>query len=52
MTIKGHNDPDGNVGAILASFSNGVDTDESWQCAKMDECNSGDCESEANWEQA
>jgi hypothetical protein len=30
---------------ILASFSNNVVTDESWQCANMDGCISSDCES-------
>ena len=50
VTVKAHNDP-GNVGAILASFSNGVVTDDSWQCANMDECtlNNSEC---ANWQKA
>ena len=48
VTIKAHNDP-GDVGAILASFSNDVVTDESWECAK---CNSENCNSTASWEQA
>ncbi|CAB4007984.1 Hypothetical predicted protein, partial [Paramuricea clavata] len=43
VTIKVYND--GGKGAILASFSNKVVTDGSWECAVMDRCISSDCES-------
>ncbi len=49
VTIKAHNDPDNNVGGILASFSNNVVTDESWQCADM---SSWPAVTNASWEQA
>ena len=49
VVIKAHNDP-GNVGGILASFSNGVITNnESWQCADMSSCNSASCERIPKW---
>ncbi len=47
VIIKAHNDP-GYVGGILASFSNGVVTNESWQCANMRSCDS-DCEGNPEW---
>ena len=50
VTIKARNPSD--VGGILASFSNGVVTDESWQCADMSSCHSACCESDPNWRQA
>ncbi len=49
VVIKAHNDP-GNVGGILASFSNGVVTNnESWQCADMSSCKSASCEHKLEW---
>jgi hypothetical protein len=51
VIIKARNDPR-DVGAILASFSNGVLTDESWECANMGSHNSADCESEPEWHNA
>ena len=51
VTIKGGNDP-GNVGGILASFSNGVVTDDTWQCADMSLCTTGKCESPVTWQDA
>jgi hypothetical protein len=38
VTIKAHNDV-GNVGGILASFSNRVVTNASWQCVDMSKSN-------------
>ena len=51
VTIKGDNDP-GSVGGILASFSNGVVTDGTWQCADMSSCTTTDCENSVTWEGA
>jgi hypothetical protein len=51
VIIKALNDP-GNVGGILASFSNGVVTDESWECANMSSHESGNCGSEPKWHKA
>ena len=51
VTIKGDNDP-GNVGAILASFSNGVVTDGTWQCADMSSCTTTECEHSVTWQDA
>ena len=51
VTIKGGNDPN-NVGGILASFSNDVVTDDTWQCADMSLCTSGECESPVTWKDA
>ena len=51
VTIKARNVADGNVGAILASFSNNVVTDETWQCS-----NRGDysyhVNNDSNWQAA
>ncbi len=47
VVIKAHNGPN-SVGGILASFSNGVVTNESWQCADMSSCNSN-CEHNPKW---
>ena len=53
ITIKAHNDPGpDDKGGLLASFSNHVVTDESWQCADMSSCTSAYCESVATWQQA
>ena len=53
VTIKAHNDhgPD-DKGGLLASFSNHVVTDETWQCADMGSCTPAHCESVAKWKQA
>ena len=40
VTIEAHNDNDENVGGILASFSNRVVTNASWQCIDMSKSNS------------
>jgi hypothetical protein len=50
VKIKANNA--GHVGGILASFSNGVLTDESWECADMSSCNSKNCDSKPKWRQA
>ena len=47
VTIKAHND--GGNGGILASFSNKVVTDGSWECADMRSCTAADC---APWTKA
>ena len=47
VTVKAHNS--NGKGGILASFSNGVVTDKSWQCADMSLCTSKDC-SRATWQ--
>lgn len=49
VTIKGVNDP-GSAGGILASFSNGVVTDVTWQCAEIG--NATECENSITWEDA
>ena len=51
VTIKGDNDPE-DVGAILASFSNGVVTDGTWQCADMSSCTTTECENSVIWQAA
>ena len=50
VTIKGNNSK--GVGAILASFSNGVVTDGTWQCADMSSCTTTDCENSVTWQGA
>ena len=50
VTIKGDN-PAG-PGGILASFSNGVVTDGTWQCADMSSCTTTDCENSVTWQGA
>ncbi len=55
VTIKAHNDKGlQDVGGILASFSNNVVTDESWNCTDMIMCprENSDCEGLANWQPA
>ena len=42
----------GNVGGILASFSNGVLTDATWQCADMSSCITVECENSVKWQSA
>ena len=42
----------GGVGGILASFSNGVVTDGTWQCANMRPCTAVQCESSVTWQNA
>ena len=51
VTIKGGNDPN-NIGGILASFSNGVLTDGTWQCADVSSCASVECENSVTWQDA
>ena len=48
VTVKAHNSH--GMGGILASFSNNVVTDGSWQCADMSWCNTKDCR--VKWERA
>ena len=50
ITVKGNNT--GYVGGILASFSNGVLTDSTWQCADMSSCASVECENSVTWQDA
>ena len=50
VTIKAQNPR--HKGGILASFSNDVVTDKSWECANMSSCDSAGCESNPNWLQA
>ena len=50
VTIKGDNSVAG--GGILASFSNGVVTDGTWQCADMSSCTTTDCENSVTWQGA
>ena len=50
VTIEGVN-PDGE-GGILASFSNGVLTDGTWQCADMSSCTTTDCKNPVTWQGA
>ena len=50
VTIKGDNP--GSVGGILASFSNGVVTDGTWQCADMSSCTTVECENSVIWHDA
>ena len=50
VTIKGDNDPN-DVGGILASFSNGVVTDDTWQCAQIGSC-TNKCEDSVTWKDA
>ena len=50
VTIKGDNA--GGPGGILASFSNGVVTDGTWQCADMILCATTDCENSVTWQGA
>ena len=42
----------GDVGGILASFSNGVVTDGTWQCADMSPCTAVECEDSVTWHNA
>ena len=51
VTIKGDNGP-GSPGGILASFSNGVVTDGTWQCADMSSCTTTECENSVTWQGA
>ena len=51
VTIKGDNGP-GSPGGILASFSHGVVTDGTWQCADMSSCTTTDCENSVTWQGA
>ena len=53
LIIKAQNDP-GNVGGILASLSNNVVTDVSWECADMKGCQTScsDGSSEPEWRRA
>ena len=51
VTIKG-DDRLGGVGAILASFSNGVVTDGTWQCADLSSCTTTECENSVTWQGA
>ena len=50
VTIKGGDI--GGVGAILASFSNGVVTDGTWQCANINSCTTTECENSVAWQDA
>ena len=50
VTIKGDNL--GGEGGILASFSNGVVTDGTWQCADMSSCATTECENSVTWQGA
>ena len=50
VTIKGDNP--GGWGGILASFSNGVVTDGTWQCADMSSCTTTDWENSVTWQGA
>ena len=50
VTIKGDNT--GGPGGILASFSNGVVTNGTWQCADMRSCTATDCENSVTWQDA
>ena len=50
VTIKGCDI--GGIGAILASFSNGVVTDSTWQCADMSSCTTTECENSITWQDA
>ena len=50
VTIEAINS--GNVGGILASFSNGVVTDATWQCANMSPCTTVQCENSVTWQNA
>ena len=50
VTIEGDNPWLG--GGILASFSNGVVTDGTWQCADMSSCNTTECENSVTWQDA
>ena len=49
VTIKGDNT--GGPGGILASFSNGVVTDGTWECADMSSCTT-ECENSVTWQGA
>ena len=51
VTIKGDNGS-GTQGGILASFSNGVVTDGTWQCADINSCTTTDCENSVTWQGA
>ena len=50
VTIKANNT--GDVGGILASFSNGVLTDSTWKCPDMSSCTTAECENAATWQDA
>ena len=39
-------------GGILASFSNGVVADGTWQCADMSLCTTTECENSVTWQNA
>ena len=39
-------------GGILASFSNGVVTDGTWQCADMSSCSNLECVNSVTWQDA
>ena len=49
VTIKGYNKK--SVGGMLASFSNGVVTDGTWQCANVSLC-TNECENSVTWKDA
>ena len=51
VTIKGDNGAN-SPGGILASFSNGVVTDGTWQCANMSSCTTPECENSVTWQGA
>ena len=51
VTIKGDNRPVSS-GGILASFSNGVVTDGTWQCADMIMCTTTQCGNSVTWQGA
>ena len=51
VIIKGDNGR-GSPGGILASFSNGVVTDDTWQCADMSSCATTECENSVTWQGA
>ena len=50
VTIKGNNPV--TIGGILASFSNGVVTDGTWQCSDVSSCASVECENSVKWQDA
>ena len=52
VTIKGGSNPARSNGGILASFSNGVVTDGTWQCADMSSCTTTECENSVIWQGA
>ena len=50
VTIEGGNP--GTIGGILASFSSGVVSDGTWQCADMSSCTTAECENSVTWQGA